>query len=672
MRNRDHWPIAIAVLAAIGIVPPTPAIAAQSPLTFHLSPDGSDTADGDAQHPFRTFGRLQEAIRANSDTHDIVVELGDHVYQLDAPLMMGTADGGRNGHSVTWTAAPGARPVLSGGMPVTGWTVYDARRRIYVASIPKGIESRQLWVDDHLAPRAAIEISRKAVRFTQSGLTITDPKLNYLADLPQQNRIEVESTGFFTDRFSPVERIAGNTITMQQPGWDNNLWGYDTLANPHAPEFSHLFLINSLAFLAKPNQWYVDPTAGKLYYRPPDGIDPNRQSIVLPRLPFLIGIAGTYAPVRNLTFTGLRFSYTSWLGPLDARGYASQQSGTYLADPSPVYPRDSLESCKWGCRAFETMRNEWSQMPAAIQVARADKVTFDHDVFAHLGQIALGIGNDRDANASNIGLGAQQISITSNLFTDLAAGAIVVGGVQREAHHPSDPRLIDRDILIADNRVAAVSQDFRDNAAILSTYVTAATIVHNDVSGAPYDGIDIGYGWGIQDVGGNPNYRANMHGYDRTGNIQYQVPTTLRDTLVANNRVHDVKQWFEDGGAIYNLSANPGAEVRENYLYDLHGHIGLYLDEGSRAVVLRNNVVDGTGRWLNDNTVKNANPMRITIDNKAIGNWHNSSIVGGQWNAYQNDLILDDHLVEGNSWPSEAKAVMQAAGIEPGKEPPAQ
>ncbi|HEU4960626.1 MAG TPA: right-handed parallel beta-helix repeat-containing protein [Sphingomonas sp.] len=657
--------------AALSISIAAPAAAADTPIVFHVSPQGDDADSGDAQHPFRTFARAQEAIRANSDEHDIVVALGNHVYRLGAPLTMGTADGGRNGHTVTWTAEPGTRPVLSGGIPVTGWRMYDAKRHIYVADVPKGIEARQLWVDDQLAPRAGIEIPRASVRFTRTGLTIVDPKLRYLATLPQQDRIEVESTGFFTDRFSPVERIDGDAIVMQQPAWNNNLWGYDTLASPYSPQYSHLFLLNALAFLTQPGQWYLDPEAGKLYYRPPEGADPNRQTVVLPRLDHLIGIAGTYDPVRNLTFRGLQFSHTSWLGPLTDRGYASQQSGAYLSEPSPAYPADALESCKWGCRAFETMRNEWSQMPAAIQVARAEHVTFDHDVFAHLGQIALGIGNDRNANATNIGLGAQDIAVTSNLFTDLAAGAIVVGGVQRSAHHPPDVRLVNRNILIANNRVDGVSKDFRDNAAILSTYVTAARIVHNDISGAPYDAIDVGYGWGIQDVGGNPNYRANMHGYDRTGNIEYQVPTTLRDTLVAYNRIHDVKKWFEDGGAIYNLSANPGAEIRDNYLYDLHGHIGLYLDEGSRAVMVKNNVVDGTGRWLNDNTVKNANPMRITIDNKAVGNWHNSTEVGGQWNAYQNDLILDDHPVKGDAWPAEARAVMRAAGIEPGKAPPA-
>lgn len=642
---------------------------AGAPVSVYLSPRGNDNGPGTAAHPFRTPERAQQVVRQLGDQHDVTIILADGTYRLENPLGFGPADGGRNGHKVLWTAAESARPILSGGMSVTGWKSYDAERHIYVADVPKGIDSRQLFVDGTLAPRARIEIARSAVRFTQSGLTLNDPKLAYLAGLPDQSRIEVEGTGFFTDRFSPVQRIADMAITMRQLGWNNNIWGYDTLANPHAPEFAHLYLVNALRFLDQPGQWYLDPAAGKLYLRPPEGRSIDRLDVELPRLPYLIGIAGTYDAVTDLTFRGLRFYHTSWLGPLST-GYADQQSGAYLADTTPIYPADSLVGCKWGCPQFETMRNEWSQMPAAVQVARATRVHFDQDVFAHLGQIGLGIGNDISANASGVGLGAGDIEVTRSLFTDLAGGAIQVGGVRREAHHPSDPRLVNRAITIADNRITEVSKDFQDNAAILSTYVDGARIEHNDVSGAPYDGIDVGFGWGIQDAGGNDNYRVHMHGYDFKGNIAYPVPTTLRNTIVEHNRVHDVKRHFEDGGAIYNLSANPGTHIDENYVYDIHGHIALYLDEGSQAVTLTRNVVDGTGRWLNNNSVQSAYPMRITIDNKAVGNWHNSMEIGGRWNVYQNDLILDDHPVKGQAWPADAKAVMDAAGIEPGTQIP--
>jgi hypothetical protein len=35
------------------------------------------------------------------------------------------------------------------------------------------------------------------------------------------------------------------------------------------------------------------------------------------------------------------------------------------------------------------------------------------------------------------------------------------------------------------------------------------------------------------------------------------------------------------------------------------------------------------------------------------------------WTNYQNDLILDDHLITDGRWPLEAQEIMKAAGIEP-------
>ena len=65
-----------------------------------------------------------------------------------------------------------------------------------------------------------------------------------------------------------------------------------------------------------------------------------------------------------------------------------------------------------------------------------------------------------------------------------------------------------RDILIRNNRISNISQDYREQAAILVTYATGAVIMNNDVSDAPYDGIDVGWGWGANDPGGSPAYRT--------------------------------------------------------------------------------------------------------------------------------------------------------------------
>ncbi|WP_213807277.1 hypothetical protein [Granulicella sp. dw_53] len=67
---------------------------------------------------------------------------------------------------------------------------------------------------------------------------------------------------------------------------------------------------------------------------------------------------------------------------------------------------------------------------------------------------------------------------------------------------------------------------------------------------------------------------------------------------------------------------------------------------------------------MNINTVKAAYPLRISPDNTAIDNWHDSAKIGGMWTNYQNDLILDDHLITDGKWPTGAQEVIRNAGIE--------
>jgi hypothetical protein len=614
--------------------------------------------------PFRSLERAQEAVRHANRDADVTVELADGTYRPMAPLRFTAADGGRDGHVVTWRAAPGAQPLVSGGIAVHGWHPDASGDGVWVADVPKGVDARQLWVADRLAQRAQIEVPLAAFTFADDALVIADPAYRFLATLPDQHRIEVEGTGYFTDRYAVVDKIAGDRLIMQQPGWANNLIGFDTISRSIAGKKARLFLINARAFLKQPGQWYLEPNAGKLYYKPRAGEDMARVDVVLPRLEALVSIAGTYdGPVKDLRFTGLRFSHTSWLGPSAPTGYASQQSGAYLAERVPNYPADPIESCRWGCWSFEQMRNRWNQMPAAIQIAAASRISFDHNVFAHLGQVALGIGNNPDANFSGVGLGTAGVNVSRNRFSDLSGGAIMAGGVRNDAHHPQRPEMGNRALAIADNLIENFSQDYKEQAGILVTYAAGTTITHNDVSGAPYDGIDVGWGWGTNDPGGNPTYRSRQRGYyDVPGNLVYDTPTILRDTFVAYNRVHKVKQWFEDGGAIYHLSADPGAVIAENHVFDVPGAIGLYLDEGSRYVTVRDNVVDQAAVWLNANTMHAFFPMRITIDNMAPGNWHRGGRVQGEWTAHMNNLIADDHPGTG-AWPSAAQAIIANAGV---------
>jgi hypothetical protein len=646
---------------------------------IYVSPNAPEGGDGTMARPFKNLELARSAVRRINRSNDVVVVLGDGTYTLTTPLKFTAEDGGQGTHTVTWKAAAGAHPIISGGMRVTGWKIYDQAKNIYVADVPKGVDSRQLFVNGVLADRAVMEIQYKDVTFTADGIMIKNPAFAWLAKIKSPSRLELEAMGNFTDRYAPVASIQetdeGIMLTMAQPSWSNNTWGYDVPNDrPERPSHianTHLYLVNGLELMGRRLEWhrdrdvwYIDPAEGKLYFKPDPDLDIQGMTIMLPRLQALVSIAGTYDhPLQNLTFAGLKFVYTSWLEPSENTGYAAQQSGAYLKELASTRPADAWKTCADGCPQFETMRQHWSQIPAAVQVAAARHVTFDHDNFSQIGQIGLGIGNDSDANLSGVGLGTDGVRVIRSHFSVISGAAILAGGVRTDAHHPSDPRMTNRNLLIENNFISSVSLDYKDNAGILSTYFDGARILHNDVSDLFYDGIDIGYGWGYFDQGGNPNYRDNQHGY--TVNPVFTSPTILRNNLVAYNRVHAVKKWFIDGGAIYNLSSSPGTVIRENYIFDIGERIGLYVDEGSKHIRLLNNVVETQGFWLFANTVGKLYALRITSDNRAIGNWHSSDKAAQRWIPASDCLILDDHLVPDKDWPKAARNVIDNAGIQP-------
>ena len=656
-RRKGRRPALLAVLGAgaviVSALVAAPAQAAPATI-FYAAPDGKDAGHCSQAMPC-SLERAQHVLRPSIKHGDVTVQLADGVYRLSKPLSFGAEDGGGD-NTVHWAAAPGAHPVITGASSVGGWTPSSAGAGIWQAPTPTGLDTRQLYVDGVIAPRAAIKVANSDVTPTPTGLTINNPALASLATLPDQGRIEFESLGDFTNRYSPVQSIAGNQITMAQPAWNNNTWGWDTVQSSllAAPTW---YLDNSLAFLTQTNQWYIDPQGGTLYYKPAAGVDPNTLDIELPHLQSLISIGGTYdQPVTGLAFDGIQFSGTSWLEP-STDGYADQQNGLFIKGAYDYRPADAFTSCARGCEMFERARTSWFQEPAAVQVSAASRISFTGNTFTNLGSSALGIGNDANATTTGIGYGASGIQVTGNRFMEDSGHGISVGGVLPDAHHPSDPRMINKDVTIQDNTVDRVSVDYKDNGGILSTYVTNAQILHNEVANVPYDGIDTGYGWGINDAGGSNDYVDR--GYYKW-NTLYTTPTTLKDNRVEGNLVHNTKARFADGGTLYNLSASPGSVVDKNYLFNISG-VGLYLDEGSRSLTYENNVVQG-GSFVFTNAYSLRNN---TSDNVIQNNWYNSGGVSAPNAAAHNNTLVNNVKVSGANWPQAARDVMCAAGVAP-------
>src|SRR3546814_19678460 len=102
---------------------------------------------------------------------------------------------------------------------------------------------------------------------------------------------------------------------MRQPALNNNIWGYDTIPDPFHPDEARLYVSHALAFLDEAGEWYLDPEAGKLYYKPAAGVVMAKADVRLPRLPVLVSVAGTeQQPFLALTLSAFRFSNTSWNG----------------------------------------------------------------------------------------------------------------------------------------------------------------------------------------------------------------------------------------------------------------------------------------------------------------------------------------------------------------------
>jgi ricin-type beta-trefoil lectin protein len=647
---------AAGLAAAVGIVASaSPALAATT--TVYASPTGTGTTCSSAQ-PCSLAG-AQAAVRSLNDamSDDIVVQLADGVYRLSAPFRLTAEDSGTNGHRVVWQAAPSAHPAISGARAVTGWTQADAGRNIWRADVGAGTDTRQLYVNGAIATRARTSVNRSDFTATTTGLRFSNGALSYLNNLADQSRIQLESVGSFTDRYVSVQSIGGNFITMQQPSWNNNTFGYDTFTTPHRA--GPLYLTNAYEFLDSPGEWYLNRGTGALYYIPAAGQNMSTVSVELPTLQSLVNVGGTYdSPAHHVAFSGITFTGTSWTGPSSGQGYADQQTGAYLAGN---WNWPALTACQEGCTQFEATRPNWSQMPAAVQVSAANNITFSGSQFVNLGQTAIGIGNDANAHASGVGLGASNITVTGSEIARSSAGGIVVGGVRADAHHPGDQRMVNRDITISNNRIHDLGVEYRGTVSVLTTYVTNATVSHNEVYNMPYSGMSVGFGWGANEPGGSNQY-ANRGLYNYQP--RYTTATTAANNRLIGNYIHDVMQQTTDGGCIYTLSWNPGAVINGNYCLRTNGWFGLYFDEGSKYYAATNNVFSSVGTWATANYWGGENMGNFTV----TGNWASSSGTNVT-NGDRGNVVNNNVTVTNGSWPAGAQAVMAAAGPQTGTGP---
>ena len=144
-RSKSSKLYLLALALLMLLVHPLAASAQQA--TFYVSPTGSDSNPGTLTAPLQTITAAQTAVRALTSNMigNIVVYLRAGVYQLSAPLTFGVQDSGTNGFNVIYQAYNNEVPVISGGIPVTGWTQVSGN--IYSAPFSRSTKLRSLFVN---------------------------------------------------------------------------------------------------------------------------------------------------------------------------------------------------------------------------------------------------------------------------------------------------------------------------------------------------------------------------------------------------------------------------------------------------------------------------------------------------------------------------------------------
>ena len=550
-------------------VTPSPATAdTPRTVTVYVAPNGHGTERGTKAAPYRSLAAARDGIRTRLGgmRGDVHVVLADGSYRLRAPFRLHAADSGRNGHRVIYEAAPGAHPVVSGGVTIRGWKLSDAARGIWVAPAPRDLRTRQLYVDG-LRASVASGSAPLALTQTPTGYTAAGPTMATWRNPRQIEFVYDGGPSNWTQSRCRIRGIRGTTITMVQPCWDNTTRRAE---DPNTVLSHALFnqpltvtpiVTNAFELLDQPGEWYLDETAHRVYVIPRAGQDLDSVDVVAPKLETLVAGTGTArTPVHDITFRGITFSHATWLAPSGPNGYSDFQTAQILTG------RDAYKkggNCTKGRSCFFNML---TPVPANLTFEHDRRIAFVDDTFTHLGATGL-----------HFGTGSTGATVTGSEFTDTSCAGITIG----RADNPDAPRA-DRTTgtVLTDNWVHTVASEFQGCPGIGIGYAQHVTVDHNQVNDLPYSGIAIGWG----------GWR------ERLGNLA-PLPNYSQRNAITNNLVFDYMQVLVDGGGIYSNGAQGsslrnGERVTGNVVLqqpDLSWAV--YTDNGAEYVSIRDNVV---------------------------------------------------------------------------------
>lgn len=550
-----------------------------------VSPTGNDNNKGTREAPFQTIEKAVKQAREWRRLHNpeanggIYIHLTEGVYFQEKTLFLRPEDSG-TAQSPTVIESEG-RAVISGGLQVTGWKPLadvdsrladSVRNKIWIAEAPRignrHLEFRQMWVNGKKAQRAsqfADGVMERMLNFNpqEQTITIPTPKVKGLEDASSLEMIVHQRWAIAILRVRSMEARGDSTIVrFHEP--ESHLefahpWPQPVIGGEKGN--SSFCLVNDLALLDEPGEWYQEYPSGRIYYYPRENEDMSQATVIAPALEKLVMVDGSLErPIQYIQFRNVHFEHAAWNRP-SYEGHVTLQGGFRLLDAYklaiPGLPeKASLENQAWIARP-----------EAAITVKGSNHIDFDGCVFQHMG--ATGLDYEWAVSDSKV---------SSCRFTDIGGSALLIGAFPDggfETHVPFKPVNMEElcsDIQIQDNLITEVTNEDWGCVGIGAGYVKDITISHNEVSYVNYSGICVGWGWTLLESG-------------------------MRNNRIEANYVHHFAQRLYDAGGLYTLSYQPGSVMRNNrieYLVDAPYATNdrafyIYFDEATDGYTVENN-----------------------------------------------------------------------------------
>ncbi|MFG2463534.1 hypothetical protein ACGFWE_41710 [Streptomyces sp. NPDC048523] len=196
--------------------------------------------------------------------------------------------------------------------------------------MPAGTQSRQLFVDGVRAQRARGPLNPSG--FTLSGPSFTTSDSSY-ASFTNASSVEVVDNNAWKQMRCPLASITapsngGSSLNVDPTCFANNNTSVPNRQFPFngagLPKLSAIsFVENAYQLLDSPGEFYLDSSAGRLYYKPRSGENLSTADVELPTTETLLNVKGTPGHLTPVNDTDPAITYTgSW----------SRSSGRSLGD----------------------------------------------------------------------------------------------------------------------------------------------------------------------------------------------------------------------------------------------------------------------------------------------------------------------------------------------------